>query len=435
INTNEPNYHSPNDQQLIPATIKVMEQGQTNIQIGNNYNLVDYTYVENAAHAHLLASDKLVDGSPVAGEVFIITNDSPVPFWDLPRYIWAQFGHFPPYIIKFPGFAGSLIALFAEYSSYYTGKETGLNRYRIKFTVNNRYFNISKAKKLLGYEPIVDLEEEGKTDYYARKRLVVQAKNKYNSPKYRLVVRFTNTDIIVQIIYAKLEGDHVMTAAYSHELPNYGIKVGLTNWAAAYATGLLAARRVLTKLSLADKYEGVTIPDGKVSTIEAIDDAPHPFKAFLDVGLKRTSTGSKVFAALKGSSDGGIFIPHSENRFPGYDTEQKSLDSEVLRKYIYGGHVADYMRLLQEEDDEKYKRQFSKFIEAGVSADDLENIYKEAHTKIRENPEFKPTEKKGDYKIFKKYKKHRQNIKQRRNKVNQKIEAFRRAHGKDEDEE
>lgn len=40
---------------------------------------------------------------------------------------------------------------------------------------------------------------EGKTDYYARKRLVVQAKNKYNSPKYRLVVRITNKDIICQV--------------------------------------------------------------------------------------------------------------------------------------------------------------------------------------------------------------------------------------------
>jgi len=46
------------------------------------------------------------------------------------------------------------------------------------------------------------------------------------------VVRFTNTDIIVQIVYAKLEGDFILTAAYAHELPKYGIKVGLTNWAA-----------------------------------------------------------------------------------------------------------------------------------------------------------------------------------------------------------
>lgn len=40
---------------------------------------------------------------------------------------------------------------------------------------------------------------EGKTDYRARKRLVVQDKSKYNTPKYRVVVRFTNTDVIAQV--------------------------------------------------------------------------------------------------------------------------------------------------------------------------------------------------------------------------------------------
>jgi large subunit ribosomal protein L5e len=53
-----------------------------------------------------------------------------------------------------------------------------------------------------------------------------------NAPKYRLVVRFTNKDIIVQIIYARLQGDFVLTAAQSRELPRYGINHGLTNWAA-----------------------------------------------------------------------------------------------------------------------------------------------------------------------------------------------------------
>jgi hypothetical protein len=123
----------------------------------------------------------------------------------------------------------------------------------------------------------------------------------------------------------------------------------------AYATGLLAARRALAKLGLADKYEGVTEPDGTLSLVQAIDeeDAPRPFKCYLDVGLRRTSTGSRVFGALKGASDGGIFIPHSEKRFPGYDPENKSLDAEVLKKYIYGGHVAEYMESLEEEDDER----------------------------------------------------------------------------------
>ena len=49
---------------------------------------------------------------------------------------------------------------------------------------------------------------------------------------------------LTQIIYAKIEGDKVLESAYAHELPRYGVKVGLTNYAASYCTGLLLARRV-----------------------------------------------------------------------------------------------------------------------------------------------------------------------------------------------
>ena len=63
--------------------------------------------------------------------------------------------------------------------------------------------------------------------------------------------------------------------------------------------GLLLARRVLTKLGLAEKYEGCTEPDGERFEVEYDDEGPRPFKAFLDVGLKRTTTGSRLFGALK----------------------------------------------------------------------------------------------------------------------------------------
>lgn len=54
----------------------------------------------------------------------------------------------------------------------------------------------------------------------------------------------------IQIAYAKIEGDMIVCAAYSHELPKYGISVGLTNYAASYCTGLLLARRVSSLLAV-----------------------------------------------------------------------------------------------------------------------------------------------------------------------------------------
>merc|ERR1712137_529246 len=111
-----------------------------------------------------------------------------------------------------------------------------------------------------------------------------------------------------------------------------------------------------------------------------------PFKAFLDVGLSRSSTGARVFGAMKGASDGGILIPHSENRFPGYDMETKELDSETLRKYIFSGHVAEYMETLADDDEDRYKSQFQGYIDDNIEADGLEELYQEAHKQIREDP-------------------------------------------------
>jgi len=248
----------------------------------------------------------------------------------------------------------------------------------VKVVKNKAYFKRYQVK--------FRRRREGKTDYFARKRLVVQDKNKYNTPKYRMIVRSSNTDVTCQIAYARLEGDIVICAAYSHELPRYGVKVGLTNYAASYCTGLLLARRILQKFKLDSVYEGNTNVDGSMYAVEDNDDGPGAFRACLDVGLARTSTGAKVFAAMKGAVDGGLDIPHSEKRFPGYDAESKELNADVHRAHIFGGHVADYMRHLIEEDEDAYKKQFSRYIKNGVTADGMEDMYKKCHAAIRKDP-------------------------------------------------
>uniref|UniRef100_A0A2R9C0W0 Ribosomal protein L5 eukaryotic C-terminal domain-containing protein n=1 Tax=Pan paniscus TaxID=9597 RepID=A0A2R9C0W0_PANPA len=96
----------------------------------------------------------------------------------------------------------------------------------VKVVKNKAYFNRYQVK--------FRRRREGKTDYYARKRLVIQDKNKYNTPKYKMIVRVTDRDIICQTAYARIEGDMIVCTAYAHELPKYGVKVGPTNYAAAY---------------------------------------------------------------------------------------------------------------------------------------------------------------------------------------------------------
>ena len=126
--------------------------------------------------------------------------------------------------------------------------------------------------------------------------------------------------------------------------------------------------QILKKFSMDGLYEGQVEVDGDEYLVESQEERG-AFRCYLDVGLARTTTGAKVFGAMKGAVDGGLDIPHSNKRFPGYDGEGKSFDASVHRNYIFGQHVANYMRQLQEDDDEAYKRQFSRFIKLGITAD------------------------------------------------------------------
>jgi len=287
----------------------------------------------------------------------------------------------------------------------------------VKVVKNKAYFKRYQVKS--------KRRRHGKTDYHARRALIHQDKNKYNTPKYRLIVRFTNKDIICQIAYARIEGDYIVASAYSHELPRYGVKLGLTNYAAAYCTGLLLARRTLQKHKLDEIYKGSADVTGDMFENEAVEGQRRPFKCYLDVGLARTTTGAKVFGALKGAVDGGLDIPHSTRRFPGYSGEGKKFDADIHRQHIFGLHVANYMTNLKEENSDLYAKQFSRFIKAGIEPTSFEALYKKAHAAIRADPSATPKkEKKADAPKPKRWNKVKMARSSRKNRVQQRKTAF-----------
>jgi len=240
---------------------------------------------------------------------------------------------------------------------------------------------------------------EGKTDFQARRRMIRQDKYKYNNKKYRLIVRFTNQKVTCQIAYATIRGDMVVAHATSKELEKYGVKAGFKNYAASYCTGLLCARRCLKNFGLDEKFEGKKEIDGDEYHVEDEDMEQRPFKCILDVGIRNTTVGARMWGALKGAVDGGLHIPHTQKNFPGYKApEDKSgeaeFEAEVHKDRIFGAHVKEYMESLQEEDPTKYEAHFAKFIAADIDGEGLEEMYSSAHAAIRENPEHEPAEKK-----------------------------------------
>ncbi|KAL4831998.1 hypothetical protein H8958_018381 [Nasalis larvatus] len=175
-----------------------------------------------------------------------------------------------------------------------------------------------------------------------------------------------------RIAYARIEGDVIVCTAYANELPKYGVKVDLTNYAAAYCIGLLLARRLLNRFGM-DK-----ICECQVEV-----------------------TGDE------------------------YNVENNHGQPEVHRKHILGQNVADYMNYLMKEWEDAYKKQFSQYIKNSITPDMMEEMYKKAHAPIRENPVYEKKPKKEVKK--KRWNYPKISLAQKKDRVTQKKANFLRA--------
>ncbi|KAI9346995.1 3beta-hydroxysteroid dehydrogenase [Obelidium mucronatum] len=154
----------PRDMQGIKTMIEVAKSSKSKYQMGPNETIFDYTYVDNAADAHILAADKLNDAnSGVAGEAFFITNDSPVFFWDFPKMVFDEVGTKNTLTTVFPLWLAFALAYIVEFFVLLLSPvrkiHPTLTLFRLNTITQNKYHNIEKAKKLLGYKPKVPLGE------------------------------------------------------------------------------------------------------------------------------------------------------------------------------------------------------------------------------------------------------------------------------------
>ncbi|KAL2066028.1 hypothetical protein VTL71DRAFT_2099 [Oculimacula yallundae] len=149
------------DRQVVSRITEVIRKGQQNIQIGDNANLVDWIYVGNAAYAHVLAAEKLLQQpDTIGGQAFYITNDEPIPFWDFNRLLMRELGDRDSRPVKkIPYRLALALAFLAELWCKLTGTTTQFMIYTVKFAALTQWYNIDKAKKLLGYKPKVSLVE------------------------------------------------------------------------------------------------------------------------------------------------------------------------------------------------------------------------------------------------------------------------------------
>ncbi|TRM63685.1 3-beta hydroxysteroid dehydrogenase/isomerase family-domain-containing protein [Schizophyllum amplum] len=155
------------DRESIPGSYNSWKTGRTHVQLGSENKLFDRTYVSNIALGLVLAADHLPAPS-VAGEVFFITNGASgrLPFWDFARAIWREMdaafpGRTPPAKkrVVIPRWAALVIAHVSLWMAWLRGTQATLTPYTVSLVTAQLTFSDAKARRVLGYEPEVEVEE------------------------------------------------------------------------------------------------------------------------------------------------------------------------------------------------------------------------------------------------------------------------------------
>ncbi|MCG8449760.1 MAG: NAD-dependent epimerase/dehydratase family protein [Pirellulales bacterium] len=150
----------PRDQHLIPRLIARAKSGRLR-RVGDGKNLVDMTYVENAAEAHLQAADALAEeNSPVAGRAYFLSQGQPVNCWQWIDDILALAG-IPPVQKSISHNAAWRLGAACEavYRLLRIKREPPMTRFLAAQLATSHWFDISAARRDFGYEPRISTAE------------------------------------------------------------------------------------------------------------------------------------------------------------------------------------------------------------------------------------------------------------------------------------
>jgi nucleoside-diphosphate-sugar epimerase len=149
----------PRDNHLVPRLVARAKAGKLR-RVGPGDNLISMSYVENAAHAHLLAADRLAPGSPVAGQAYFINESEPVNLWQWIDELLALAG-LPPVqksISRSLAFAAGAL-LEAAYRLLPLAGEPPMTRFLAQQLGGSHFYGVGKAARDFDYKTIVSVSE------------------------------------------------------------------------------------------------------------------------------------------------------------------------------------------------------------------------------------------------------------------------------------
>lgn len=144
---------------FIGPLISSIKQGAPLVAFGSVRTRMDYTYIDNLVDAQLRAAERLVDGAPVCGQAYFITDGDPINTGTFSQTLVRDMG-LDVRTVRIPGLVAKGIATAGERVFQVFGKpKPPFSVVEVDLCVRDTFFSIDRARKDLEYEPLVDTRE------------------------------------------------------------------------------------------------------------------------------------------------------------------------------------------------------------------------------------------------------------------------------------
>ena len=149
----------PGDPHLVSRIVDRAKTGRLRL-VGKQNNMVDSTYVDNAAEAHILVAEALTLNANCAGKAYFISNGEPLPMTELINRILAA-AELPAINKTIPSQLAYALGMIMEttYKLFNIKDEPIMTRFVAKQLSCAHWYDLTAAKQDFGYEAKVTINE------------------------------------------------------------------------------------------------------------------------------------------------------------------------------------------------------------------------------------------------------------------------------------
>ena len=166
--------YGPGERFTYGRLVRSLKMGAPLVVFGDGRARLDYVYIDSLVEGEILAAERLVEGSPVCGQAYFLSDETPMNAGQFSIDLTRNMG-LRKSVVRVPDrVARAVGAVWERVYQVFGAPKPAFTVANVKLIDIDHYFSIERAKRDFGYKPLVDTDE-------GLRRMAAEARQYYDS--------------------------------------------------------------------------------------------------------------------------------------------------------------------------------------------------------------------------------------------------------------